>query len=88
MVGDPGRTLEDFERLFRNVPDPLRLVRVERTRLLRKRVFEQRMDAFQPLICRGPGPEWQAFAESLPGFVEFWEGSLETHVKRLGSVTP
>jgi len=37
-----------------------------------KRGLEQLMDDLQPRICRGPGPEWQAFAETLPGFLEFW----------------
>jgi len=38
-----------------------------------KQMFEQRMDSLQSWIARGPGPEWQAFAETLPGFIEFWE---------------
>lgn len=38
-----------------------------------KRMFEQRMDSLQSSITRGPGPEWQAFVETLPGFVEFWK---------------
>lgn len=35
--------------------------------------FEKLMDSLQPKICRGPGPEWQAFAETLPGFLELWD---------------
>lgn len=38
-----------------------------------KHLHEQRMDGLQSSIARGPGPEWQAFVETLPGFVEFWE---------------
>lgn len=40
---------------------------------LQKRELEKLMDDLQPRICRGPGPEWQAFAETLPGFLEFWD---------------
>jgi len=43
----------------------------------RKHVCERRMDIFQPYITPGPGVEWQLFAESLPGFVEFWESSVK-----------
>jgi len=33
------------------------------------------MDDVQPdcVDSRGPGPEWEAFAASLPGFVEYWK---------------
>jgi hypothetical protein len=41
-----------------------------------KQRFEQRMDFLQTSITRGPGPEWQAFVETLPGFVEFWESGI------------
>ena len=40
----------------------------------RKLELEQRMDDLQPRITRGPGPEWEEFTKSLPGFIEFWEG--------------
>lgn len=39
-----------------------------------KRALERQMDSLQSSITRGPGIEWQAFAETLPGFIEFWEG--------------
>jgi hypothetical protein len=47
-----------------------------------KRKLEQRMDSLQPSITRGPGPEWQAFAESLPGYVKFWEGWRDDAIAR------
>lgn len=31
-----------------------------------------RMDELQPLISRGPGRVWREFADSLPGFQEWW----------------
>ena len=37
-------------------------------------IYEVEMDRLQPFIARGPGPEWKAFAASLSGFLEFWEG--------------
>lgn len=39
------------------------------------------MDVAQLLICRGPGPEWNAFVDTLPGFREAW--SLTGGVKRM-----
>jgi len=47
-----------------------------------KFVYEQRMDGLQSSITRGPGPEWQAFVETLPGFVKFWEGWKEEAIER------
>lgn len=41
--------------------------------LSRKRELERVMDACQSKITRGPGPEWSAFAETLPGFLKFWD---------------
>ena len=38
----------------------------------RKEELERVMDGLQPKICRGPGPEWDEFSASLPGFREFW----------------
>ena len=43
--------------------------------------LERLMDGLQPRICRGPGPEWTAFAETLPGFLEFWN-DWGTRMKR------
>lgn len=37
-----------------------------------KKELEEAMDVEQCRICRGPGPLWQGFADSLPGFREFW----------------
>ena len=37
-----------------------------------KRELEMLMDDLQPQICEGPGPEWDAFTKTLPGFLEFW----------------
>jgi len=48
-----------------------------------KRMHEHRMDGLQSSITRGPGPEWQAFAESLPGFIKFWEGWHEEVVDQV-----
>lgn len=35
---------------------------------------ERVMDAMQPhcVESRGPGPEWDRFIKTLPGFIEFW----------------
>lgn len=38
-----------------------------------RRHLEKTMDALQPRITKGPGPEWRSFAATLPGFLEFWE---------------
>jgi hypothetical protein len=35
-----------------------------------------RMDALQPLISHGPGSVWREFADSLPGYNEFWGATL------------
>lgn len=37
-----------------------------------KEILEQIMDGLQPRICHGPGPEWQTFVKTLPGFLDFW----------------
>lgn len=34
--------------------------------------LQLRMDELQPKIAPGPGPVWLAFAQTLPGFLEFW----------------
>ena len=46
-----------------------------------KREFEKRMDQFQPYIARGPGPEWDAFTQTLPGFLEHWKSLLPTSLE-------
>ena len=46
----------------------------------RKRKLEQQMDAVQPIITPRPGPEWDEFTKSLPGFLEFWQGWHEKTV--------
>ena len=33
----------------------------------------QTMDETQSDICRGPGPLWDTFVASLPGYLEFWD---------------
>jgi hypothetical protein len=39
-----------------------------------KRHLEKVMDACQRHIARSPrDPKWKEFAESLPGYLEFWE---------------
>jgi hypothetical protein len=50
-----------------------------------KQVLEKRMDSLQSSITRGPGPEWQAFVETLPGFVEFWENWRDDTISELES---
>lgn len=40
-----------------------------------KRMLEQTMDAYQ-VYCTStgaPGPEWEAFIDTLPGYREHWE---------------
>jgi hypothetical protein len=40
---------------------------------------EKVMDSLQPRIATSPAdPRWQEFADSLPGFREFWEGLRAT----------
>lgn len=46
-----------------------------------KRRCERTMDSLQTSITRGPGPEWQAFVDTLPGFVQFWEDWHEETVR-------
>lgn len=45
------------------------------------------MDMLQSKICRGPGPEWDAFAQTLPGFLQFWNrwgAEMEEKAQKLG----
>ncbi len=44
--------------------------------------LERIMDAMQPLICYGPGPEWQAFVATIPGFREAWGEGAFDHLRR------
>jgi hypothetical protein len=41
-----------------------------------KKEIEQVMDAAQPFCVESgrPGPEWEAFIDTLPGFRDFWDG--------------
>lgn len=41
-----------------------------------KKELEEVMDSCQPFCVESgrPGPEWDAFTETLPGFREFWDG--------------
>jgi len=47
----------------------------------RKQQLETRMDELQLQICRGPGPVWREFTESLPGFREHWKNLGEQAAK-------
>lgn len=38
----------------------------------RKDVLEKRMDNLQPHILPRPGPEWESFIRTLPGYREYW----------------
>jgi len=49
--------------------------------LEKKQMLEELMDDLQPKICRGPGPEWDAFVQTLPGFLEYWARWQETVMK-------
>lgn len=43
----------------------------------RKQQMEQLMDDAQVFIAKSPkDPEWGAFAQTLPGFLEFWQKQL------------
>lgn len=53
-----------------------------------KRALEQGMDAEQVRICRGPGPLWQSFTDSLPGFREFWKRFDEECVAKIKALFP
>ena len=41
-----------------------------------KKELEDIMDSAQPFCVesRRPGPEWEAFVDTLPGYREFWDG--------------
>lgn len=84
MDGDPAdfphreEAMAEYRALWmqfiwggQNEPDyvPGKLAPTEEARL--------RMDELQPLICHGPGPLWQAFVATLPGFKEWW-GEVST----------
>lgn len=62
-------TPERAKEMYRDAWAAWLLTTDESTRLH----LEQTMDALQPRITKGPGPEWRSFAETLPGFLEFWE---------------
>jgi tetratricopeptide (TPR) repeat protein len=37
-----------------------------------KRALQEAMDRLQPAICPGPGPMWDEFSATLPGYREYW----------------
>lgn len=38
----------------------------------------RRMDDLQRLISRGPGRVWREFTDTLPGYKEWWFGSINS----------
>jgi hypothetical protein len=55
-----------------------------------KIALEEAMDRLQPMICRGPCPEWDEFTATLPGYREYWAMSAinaaDSMLKRIGAV--
>ncbi len=47
--------------------------------LQQRTLFEEVMDSVQKdcTDCKGPGFEWQEFVDTLPGYVEYWEGVID-----------
>ena len=37
----------------------------------------ERMGYFEHFLCRRPGPEWDAFRKTLPGYEYFWRTLVE-----------
>lgn len=50
--------------------------------------LETGMDAEQLRICRGPGPIWQEFTKTLPGFHQFWASLGQEMVGKIRSLFP
>lgn len=48
-----------------------------------KRAMEQEMDRLQPMIAPGPGPEWDEFKATLPGYNEFWSAFAENAMSQI-----
>jgi leucyl aminopeptidase (aminopeptidase T) len=50
-----------------------------------KRIHEQVMDAVQQDCTDSgrPGPEWEAFIDTLPGYREHWEGTAKNLKKMI-----
>lgn len=49
---------------------------------VRKQQMEKLMDDAQLSIAKSPkDPEWEAFAKSLPGFLEFWQGWAQDQIE-------
>lgn len=45
------------------------------------------MDEEQLRICRGPGPLWTSFTETLPGFNEFWLRFYEEGEEKIETIS-
>lgn len=56
------------------------------TSLNAQKAAERVMDAVQSACVDGgrPGPEWRAFIETLPGYVEFWNRLYVETQQRIG----
>ena len=60
------------------------------TDAVEKHALEELMDSLQPEIANNPkDPRWVAFADSLPGYRDFWERfgresmeAIEAHIER------
>jgi hypothetical protein len=55
-----------------------------------KIAMEHEMDRLQPMICRGPCPEWDEFTATLPGYREYWAmwtiNAADRMLKRIDAV--
>ena len=65
-------TIEESQRTYRQAWQQYLLTADDAVR----RHLEDVMDAAQPhcVSTGGPGPEWEAFVNTLPGYCAFWEG--------------
>jgi len=52
-----------------------------------RKPYEKIMDSLQPKIARGPGPEWSAFVDTMPGYRESWGQSIQALVDEANKKT-
>lgn len=62
---------QSAQRIYRDAWNTFRLTTDETI----QDACKEAMDTIQPHCCESgrPDPEWEAFAESLPGYMEFWQ---------------
>lgn len=50
-----------------------------------RRPYEREMDALQSQIAYGPGPEWDAFIDTIPGYRQAWSWDrvIDNHLSKI-----